>query len=223
MPQFADGTIPPPATETYVYIYESNFATRTAWEAAGTVEPEEFRNPQRPRYAANYIIDDPERHGLDCVPDPACNPHHFSGEDVMLEKHTTTEQCAPTLTRLRVAFGEDGLRTLEKSWFFFPYAKYNYMFQAENVDLDIQRRPTGLCQGDTWPCVGFEGRLRVVLRGVELHAPIHKVLEGGFSEDAVWALLGAPDVDLDGDGAEDSYSLQFDIDLTPVHFRAGVD
>ena len=141
----------------------------------------------------------------------------------MVAKHETTSICAPTLARLQVRFSEESIETIQPNWLLLPYAKYGFLFQAQQVRLKMNRTATGLCdegQEGPWPCTAYAGYVRGVVRSVELFSAIREYLGGGISEDIVAGMIGDPDVDLDGDGVPDGHSLQFDVDFTPVDYAA---
>lgn len=221
LPEFPNGDLPDEPAQTEIYLYESWFAASRIWqEARGEPEPKEFRDPTRPKRKDNYFAGELSGEACAAAVGLSCNPAHFSGLGVMQAREATSEACTPTIARLAVEVSRDAIRTTGNDWVLFPYNKYGFIFQAQNVELDLVRTDTGLCDGggggDPWPCQGYSGYFRTVVRGTELFAAIHRALGGGVGEDFAWELLGDMDADLDGDGANDAYSLQYNLDLAPV-------
>jgi hypothetical protein len=226
-PEFPDGKPPPEPVETDLYVYESNFGVRPMWEHVhGKTEPDGYRDPKRSRRPENYL---PEGlAGEECARSVTdCNPAYFNGDGIFVEKHETTPDCSPALARLRVEFGPEGITTVVRNWLLIPYPKYGTLLNAQDLELNLKRKPTGLCdEGDPnqgWPCTSYVGWIRATVRHYEIFQAIQNYQGGGLREDVILLVIGDPDVDLDGDGEADSFTVQFDMDLTPVVYAASLD
>lgn len=228
-PEYPDGRAPAEDVDTTLYVYEADFGLTSVWtEARGEPEPDGYRNPHRTDGRDNYFPG--ELSGEECVraADQDCNPAHFAGAGVMVEKNLTTADCSPTLARVKMRYGPDRIETLEPNWLLLPYTKYGLVFRAQELAIRLDRKPTGLCPegaDEAWPCTGYAGHVRAVVRAYELFSALQSVIrvyELTGVEDMLPMILGDPDVDLDRDGEADSHTLQFDVDLTPVVYAASL-
>jgi len=228
-PELPDGRPPEAEITTSMYVYEARFGLTGIWSLLRhEPEPYAFRNPHRVDGRDNYFEGDPS--GEDCVRSIGtdCNPGHFAGDGVLIEKNETTDDCSPTLARLKVSYSHERIETVEPNWLLLPYTKYGVVFRAVDAHIQMVRRPTGLCpegSGDAWPCSGYVGSVRGVVRAYELFSALQSVIrvyDLAGMEDLLPAILGEPDVDLDGDGEADSHSVQFDVDFTPVVYAASL-
>jgi hypothetical protein len=222
----SDAEIPTEAIDTEADVFNGLFVSSHTWrEYRNETEPKDFLDPRRPSAAANYIPG--ELTGDDCAKAVGvkCNPGHFRGDDLLRAKYASDFECSPKLANLKLRMSRDRIETIKSdNWLVMPYEQTGLLMQAYKLKVELNRRPTGLCDADknntAWPCTGYTGRLNFALRAVDLLDSFRRDQGGGISEDLFSALLGDPDIDQDKDGNPDSYSLQVDVDLTPVQFVA---
>jgi len=225
-PDHPDGQPPAEEVETALYVYEAQLGLSALWVELRGPEAKRLRDPRRPLQRENYLPGEPT--GEECVRqvELSCNPGHFNGDGIAVERHETRDDCSPTLARLKVTYGWDRIRTVQPNWLLMPYAKYGFIFQTQQFRLRLERHRTGLCEedaGDQWPCTGYEGWVRAVVRAIELFEAVKVNTGGGLTEDVIAELLGPADVDLDQDGEPDGYTLQFDVNLTPIVYASSLE
>ena len=219
-----DDDIPEVPITTELAVYNGLFRTSRIWEEMrGEPEPKELRDSRKNIAPDNYY--NTGLSGEECAKAVGvdCNPGHFRGDDMLEAKYFSSFECSPKLANIDVKISKEEITTVsDKAWLVMPYEQSDLLMQAYQLKIDFQRTSTGLCDPESkdtsWPCAGYEGTMRFALRAVDLIESFRKGSGGGISEDFFSAILGEPDVDQDGDGSPDSFSVQVNVDLTPVQF-----
>jgi len=219
-----DKDIPDAPTATELSVYNGLFVSSRIWEEVrGQPEPKELRDSRRKIAPENYASN--SLSGEECARSVGvdCNPGHFRGDDLLEAKYFSSFECSPKLANIDVKMSKSEITTMsDKAWLVMPYEQSDLLLQAYQLKIELQKQPTGLCLSEsndlTWPCMGYEGTMKFALRAVDLIESFRKGSGGGISEDFFSAILGEPDVDQDGDGSPDSFSVQVNVDLTPIQF-----